>query len=176
MLSQRTIISLKNLIGKGYKKFWEYRGRYLAVKGGRASKKSTTTSFKIPYKMMEWYHNYGFTANALVVRRFYNTHKDSTFAQLRWAINRMGVAHLWKVTQSPLQLTYIPSGGKILFRGFDDADSITSITVEKGAMCFCWIEECYQITSEDDFNKLDMSLRGELPEGVYRQFIMTMNP
>lgn len=37
-------------------------------------------------------------------------------------------------------------------------------------------EEAYQIDNEDDFNKVDLSIRGELPEGYYKQFIITLNP
>lgn len=54
--------------------------------------------------------------------------------------------------------------------------SITSITVEKGFLCWAWFEEAFQIQSEDDFNKVDMSIRGELPEGYFKQIIITFNP
>lgn len=126
---------------------------------------------KIIYRMMQYP-----LANTLVIRRVFNTHKDSTFAQLKWAVNNLGVRHLWKFSLSPLEATYIPTGQKILFRGTDDPMSITSITVEKGYICFCWFEEFFQITDEDSFNKIDMSIRGELPEGYYKQIIMTFNP
>ena len=54
--------------------------------------------------------------------------------------------------------------------------SITSITVEHGYLCWCWFEEAYQILNEDDFNKVDMSIRGELPEGYFKQITLTFNP
>lgn len=46
----------------------------------------------------------------MVVRRYYNTHRDSTYRQLKWAINRLGVDHLWHCTVNPLEITYKPSG------------------------------------------------------------------
>ena len=168
--------SLPKLIGKGYKQFWNFKGRYRVAKGGRGSKKSTTASFWFPYNMMRYYHKYNLKPNTLVIRRFYNTHRDSTFAQLKWAINRLGVSHLWKATKSPLELTYIPSGQKIMFRGLDDPQSITSITVEEGYLCWVWWEEAFQITNEDDFNKVDMSIRGEIPEPLFKQHTFTFNP
>lgn len=166
-----TTVNLPEIIGKGYGKFWNFKGRYRIVKGGRGSKKSCTTALDIIYKMMKYP-----LANTVVVRRFYNTHRDSTFAQLKWAINRLGVSHLWKATINPLEITYLPTGQKILFRGFDDSQSITSITVEKGHLCWVWCEEFFQITNEEDFNRLDMSIRGLLPDGYYHQITMTMNP
>lgn len=168
--------SLPELIGKGYKTFWNFKGRYRVIKGGRGSKKSTTASFWFPYNMMKYWHQYGLKPCTLVIRRYYNTHRDSTFAQLKWAINRMGVSHLWKATKSPLELTYIPSGQKIMFRGLDDPQSITSITVEDGYLCWVWWEEAFQITNEDDFDKVDMSIRGEVPEPLFKQHTLTFNP
>lgn len=115
-------------------------------------------------------------ANTLVVRRVFNTHKDSTWTQLKWATNNLGVNHLWNFSKSPLEATYIPTGQKILFRGLDDPMSITSITVEHGYLCWAWFEEAFQIMNEDDFNKVDMSIRGELPPGYFKQITLTFNP
>ena len=164
-------INLPKIIGKGYSTYWNYKGRYKIVKGGRGSKKSTTTALWIIYNMMKYP-----LANTLIIRRVFNTHKDSTYTQLKWASNTLGVSHLWKFSKSPLEATYLPTGQKILFRGLDDPMSITSITVEHGHLCWCWFEEAFQIMNEDDFNKVDMSIRGELPPGYFKQIILSFNP
>lgn len=167
---------LPDLIGRGYKSFWEFEGRYRVLKGGRGSKKSTTASLWFPYMMMKYWHQYQLKPHTLVIRRYFNTHRDSTFAQLKWAINRLGVSHLWKATKSPLELVYKPSGQKIMFRGLDDPQSITSITVEEGYLCWVWWEEAFQVTNEDDFNKVDMSIRGSVPPPLFKQHTLTFNP
>ncbi|MCY8950020.1 PBSX family phage terminase large subunit [Bacillus atrophaeus] len=164
-------VSLKEIVGGGYKTFWNYQGRYRVVKGGRGSKKSTTTALNIIYRMMQFPQ-----ANTLVVRKVFKDHKDSTYAQLKWAIRRLKVEHLWEWTKSPLEIRYKPTGQKILFRGLDDPMSVTSITVDVGNLCWAWFEEAYQILNEDDFNKVDMSIRGELPPGYYKQITLTFNP
>lgn len=164
-------IYLPEIIGKGYGEFWNFKGRYRVLKGGRGSKKSTTQSLWLIYNIMKYP-----LANAVVVRRFFNTHRDSTFAQLKWAIHRLNAQNVWKDTMNPLELTYLPTGQKILFRGFDDPQSITSITVETGHLCWVWIEEAFQISNEDEFNKLDLSIRGALPEGYFKQITFTFNP
>jgi len=164
-------VILQNIIGKGYKNYWETRRRYRVVIGGRGSKKSTTTALWFIFNMMKYAG-----ANSLIVRKVYKDHKDSTFAQLKWAINRLGVSHLWKSTISPLEITYLPTGQKILFRGLDDPMSVTSITVEKGYLCWVWFEEFFQIASEQDFNMIDMSIRGELPAPLFKQITGTLNP
>ena len=114
-------------------------------------------------------------ANALVVRQTAATLKDSCYAQLKWAIDRLGVGSFWKCTVNPLQMTYLPTGQKIIFKGLDDVMKITSITVDKGVLCFAWLEESFEI-SEEDFNRIDESLRGQMPEGYYIQLILTLNP
>lgn len=88
----------------------------------------------------------------------------------------MGVAHLWKGTVNPLELVYTPTGQKILFRGLDDGLKITSIGVPQGVLCWVWIEEAYEITNESDFDKLDMSIRGEMPNGLWKQLTLLFNP
>ncbi|MDP4147364.1 MAG: PBSX family phage terminase large subunit, partial [Bacillota bacterium] len=96
--------------------------------------------------------------------------------QLKWAAYNLGVSHLWHFSKSPLEITYKSTGQKILFRGLDDPMSVTSITVEKGYLCWCWFEEAFQVMNEDDFNKIDMSIRGEIPKGYFKQITLTFNP
>lgn len=165
------VIRWPEVIGKGYASFWHWQGRYLVCKGSRGSKKSTTAALKVIRNIMKYPKT-----NALVIRRYDVTHRESTFAQLKWAIHRLGVSHLWKASLSPMQLTYIPSGQRVLFRGMDDPQSIASIVIEDGYLTWVWIEEAYQIEKEEDFDKLDLSIRGALPNGLYKQFILTFNP
>ena len=164
-------INLPDKNGKGYSSFWNFKGRYRIVKGGRASKKSTTAAMWFIYNMMK-----NPLANTLVIRQTFNSHLDSTYAQLKWAAANLGVSHLWTFNKSPLSATYKPTGQKILLRGLDHTMTITSITVDKGVLCWVWIEEAYQLKNEDDFNKLDLSIRGEMPEGYFKQITMTFNP
>ena len=163
-------VRLSDIVGKGYADFWQASQRYRVVKGSRASKKSTTAAMWYIVNMMAKP-----AANLLVVRRYGRTLKDSCFAQLRWAIDRLGVSQFWRATTNPMELTYEPTGQKILFRGLDDGLKVTSITVAKGVLCWVWIDEAYEIR-EDDFNKLDMSIRGRMPAGLRPQVTLTFNP
>ena len=171
--SGRLNILLPDIVGKGYGTFWRFRGRYRVVKGSRASKKSKTTALWFITNMMKYPD-----ANALVVRKTFRTLKDSCFTELKWAIHRLGVDAHWDVKESPLEMTYKPTGQKIYFRGLDDPLKVTSITVEHGYLCWMWIEEAYEIGSEDDFNMLDESIRGAIPEssGLFKQITLTLNP
>lgn len=162
---------LPDIVGRGYKTFWNFKGRYRVCKGSRASKKSKTTALWFIYNLMQLPGS-----NLLVVRKTYRTLKDSCFTELKWAIKRLGVEAWWEVKESPLEMTYKPTGQKIYFRGLDDPLKVTSITVETGCLCWGWIEEAYEISKEADFDMLDESIRGEVPEGLFKQWTFTFNP
>lgn len=164
-------LSLPDVVGKGYGTFWRFKGRYRVCKGSRASKKSKTTALNSIVRLMEYP-----AANLLCVRKTYRTLKDSCFTELKWAIHRLGVDAWWDIKESPLEMTYKPTGQKILFRGLDDPLKVTSITVEVGVLCWLWIEEAYEISSEADFDTLDESIRGEVPPGLFKQITLTFNP
>ena len=168
---RKEFINLRDVIGKGYKAFWHFKGRYRVVKGSRASKKSKTTALWYIWNMMKYPD-----ANTLVIRKTFRTLKDSCYKELKWAVKRLKVEHLWDFTLSPLEATYRPTGQKIYFRGLDDPLKVTSIAVDVGCLCWMWIEEAYEIMKEDDFNILDESIRGETPPGLFKQITITFNP
>ena len=165
-------VYLPDIIGGGYGKFWRDENRYRVLKGGKGSKKSTTAALNFIYRLMKYPDS-----NLLVVRAVMNTHRDSTFAQLKWAQERLKVSHLWQCNVSPMEMTYIPTGQKILFRGFDDVLKLASTTVSKGYLCWVWIEEAFEIVSEADFDKLDLSVpRGNISDTLFKQTTLTFNP
>lgn len=165
------MINLSEVVGGGYEDFWNYKGRYRVCKGSRASKKSKTTALNFIVRLME--HE---QANLLVVRKIYSTLKDSCYAELCWAIERLGVSKWFECKLSPLEITYKPTGQKIYFRGLDDPLKITSITVAHGYLCWLWLEEAYEINDENDFNMLDESIRGEVSDNLFKQITVTFNP
>ncbi len=163
--------SIKKIVGGGYDDYWHYKGRYRVCKGSRASKKSKTTAINFIVRIMKYPQ-----ANLLVVRKVFATLKDSCYTELCWAIDRLGVRKYFKCRLSPLEIEYIPTGQKIYFRGLDDPLKITSITVKTGCLCWLWIEEAYEISDEGDFNMLDESIRGYVPDGLFKQITVTLNP
>ena len=166
-------VYLPEVVGKGYGTFWNFKGRYRVVKGSRASKKSKTAALNLICRMMEYPQ-----ANAMVVRKVFRTLKDSCFTELKWAIHRLGVDAWWEIKESPLEMTYQPTGQKIYFRGLDDPLKVTSITVEVGYLCWLWIEEAYEVMKESDFDMINESIRGSIPPetGLFKQITMTFNP
>jgi len=166
-------LRMSQIVGKGYNEFWKFKGRYRAVKGSRASKKSKTSALWYMANLSKEKYR---QANLLVIRKTYRTLKDSCFTELKWAINRLGLQNQWVAKESPLEIVNVETGQKIFFRGLDDPLKVTSITVDVGVLCWLWIEEAYEIMQESDFDTIDESIRGEVPEGLFKQITLTFNP
>src|SRR5690625_476302 len=165
-------VSVKELIGGGYNRFWNNKQFYRVVKGSRGSKKSKNTALNFIYRIMkyEW-------ANLLIIRRYSNTNKQSTYTDLKWAANKLKVGHLFKFNESLPEITYLPTGQKILFRGLDDPLKITSISVDVGMLSWVWVEEAYQIESMDAFDTVVESIRGSHDDPTFfKQITLTFNP
>lgn len=165
-------VNLPDIVGKGYGQFWRSKNFYRVVKGGRGSKKSKTTALYYIVAILK--HNW---ANLLVVRRFSNTNKQSTYTDLKWAANRLNVSHLFKFNESLPEITVKATGQKILFRGLDDPLKITSITVDTGLLSWLWLEEAYQVENQDKFETLVESIRGSIDApDFFKQITITFNP
>ena len=124
-----TVIMLSDVFGKGYGEFIRDRHFFRVVKGGRASKKSTTAFTEAPMRIMQYPNS-----NILIVRQTANTHETSTYAEVQKGVKRLHAEKLWKFTTNPCEATYKPTGQKILFRGFDDPYKLTSINVPVGVI------------------------------------------
>ena len=169
--SESKTVNIAKLVGKGYGDFWRCKKRYRVVKGSRGAKKSKTIGIDGIFRIMKYPE-----ANMLCVRKTYRSLKDSCFTELKWAIHQLGVDSFFKCKENPLEITYLPTGQKIYFRGLDDPLKTTSITVEHGYLCFLWIEEAYEIMKEEDFDMLDESIRGAVPDYLFKQCTLSLNP
>ena len=167
------VFKMSDFVGGGYNDFWKFKGRYRVCKGSRASKKSKTTALWFISNLSKQKYR---AANLLVIRKTFRTLKDSCFTELKWAINRLGLQNTWIAKESPLEIVNVETGQKIYFRGLDDPLKVTSITVDVGVLCWLWIEEAYEIMSEADFDTIDESIRGEVPDGLFKQITLTFNP
>lgn len=150
-------VSLKDLIApQFYSIHWDIlEGKHTHYKlyGGRGSTKSSFVSIEIIYGMMQ-----DSNANAVCFRKVKDTLAESVFEQLLWAIDALKVSHLWKVTLSPLRLTYKPTGQRIVFRGCDDPNKSKSIKVRKGYFKYIWYEERAEFLGDEDERKINQSL------------------
>lgn len=167
----KEIRRLSDIVLPAYKEFWHTDKTYVICKGSRGSGKSKQSALWHIWNMRK-----NPLSNTLVVRKVYRTIKDSCYSDLCWAIEQLGMDDEWRCTLNPLEITRKKTGQKILFRGLDDGMKIASVSVPHGVLNYLWIEELYEIMNEADFDIIDESIRGELPDGYHKRVTATFNP
>lgn len=165
-------ISLLNCIGKSfYKAFWhvmEHDFTHYNFVGGRGSLKSSFISIMIVLLIM-----YDQEFHAVCYRKVAETLGDSVYDQILWAIDILGVGHLFKPKISPREIIYKPTGQRIIFRGLDKAEKSKSLKVKFGYIAIAWFEELDEYAGIEELRKVLQSvLRGGEKFWIFR----SMNP
>ena len=120
---------------------------YYDLEGGRGSLKSSFVSIEIVHNMMKPENK---KQHAVVYRKVGDTLETSVYAQIEWAIDKLGVSHLWKMTKSPMRAEYLPTGQRIIFKGLDKAQKSKSIKVPFGYIAYLWFEEFDEFAGEEE--------------------------
>ena len=137
---------LGDVMAHGHTHYWMF--------GGRGSTKSSFISVAIVLVLLA-----NPEANAVVVRRFSNTLRDSVFQQLTWAIAELGLEKWFTARVSPMELTYKPTGQRIVFRGADDPLKLKGVKFTRGYAAVTWFEELDQFDGIDAVRSILNSLR-----------------
>jgi PBSX family phage terminase large subunit len=123
--------------------------------GGRGSTKSSFISIAIVCLIIMVPG-----VNALVLRKYSNTLRESVFEQLLWAIDKLGVNRYFRATVSPMRIVYIPTGQMIMFRGVDEPTKIKSIKMHSGYIGILWFEESTEFRPEEVRSVKQSTMRG----------------
>lgn len=153
--------------------------RYRALRGSAGSGKSVNIAQDFILKLSDPKYK---GANLLCVRKVNETNRNSTYAELTGAINRIygeRAEEFWEMRQSPLSLKSRVTGNEVIFRGVNDArdrEKLKSINFAHGKLVWIWIEEATEL-QESDVDILDDRLRGILDNSnLYYQITFTFNP
>jgi len=171
--------TIRVLWNGNFKKVNECKHRYRVLMGGAGSGKSVNVAQDFIKKLScKKYKG----ANLLVLRKALETNRDSTFAELNAAIERMFGEDKHKffiIKTSPLYIESKITNSAIIFRGMKDEfqrEKVKSITFKKGKLTWIWMEEATEFL-EADLDILDDRLRGELQNpNLYYQITLTFNP
>lgn len=166
---------LSELLPKAFYKTWTaaLNPKFLNIveKGGRGSGKSSDIAHIIIQLIMR------FPVNAVAIRHIGDNIELSVYEQLKWAIAEQGVGSYFRVTKSPMRITYRPRGNYIAFRGGQNPDRIKSLKDSKFPFAIAWIEELAEFKTEEDVTTITNSLlRGELADGLFYKFFYSYNP
>ncbi|MCK5129980.1 MAG: phage terminase large subunit, partial [Clostridiales bacterium] len=132
--------------------------------GGRGSCKSSFVSIMIILGMMR-----NKNANAVALKKVKETLRESVFEQLLWAIDILGVTSYWDSCVSPMRITYLPTGQKILFRGVDNPKKVRSGKLARGYFKYIWYEELDEFCGMEEIRVVNQTFMrgGEKPQVFY---------
>jgi phage terminase large subunit len=150
-------------INKSFIPLVQNNDRYLILYGGRGSSKSNFASKKLIFHCITDKY-----FKCVLIRKTYDSIKESSFEQICQTIQAMGLSELFLITKSPMRITCRYNGNVFLARGCDDTTRIKSIT---DPTCI-WYEE--DIPTWDDFNRITTTLRTQ--RGDRLQELFTINP
>lgn len=165
-------INLIDCIGKSfYNIYWyvmEHTYTYFNLTGGRGSLKSSFISIMIILLMMAFP-----SIHAVIYRKVADTIETSTYAQICWAIEKLGVQDQWVCKKSPFRCIYKKTGQEIIFKGLDKAEKSKSIKVKFGYIGILWFEELDEYKGEAEIRKVQQSvIRGGQKFWIFK----SMNP
>lgn len=168
-------IKLSEIFPEHFHEFWKKcldpKITNLVLKGGRGSGKSSDIALAFVLLIMRW------EVNGICIRNIDNTLRESVFEQIKWAIERLQVSHLFKFTMSPLKITYEPRGNSIIFRGAQDPEKLKSLKDSQFPYALAWIEEAAEFKSEDKITTVTNSiLRDELTPPAQYKIFLSYNP
>ncbi|OUO62067.1 terminase [Collinsella sp. An271] len=137
---------LGDIMAHGHTHYW--------LHGGRGSTKSSFISVCIVLLILA-----NPEANAVVVRRFSNTLRDSVYQQVLWAIDALGLIEWFRARVSPMEVVYLPTGQRIVFRGADDPLKLKGTKFPRGYAAVIWLEELDQFDGIEAVRSILNSLR-----------------
>lgn len=167
-------ISMREKIGKGYGRGWwtNCHCRYRVFKGARNTKKSyVIIGIEVLDKIIS-----DPSRNVLILRQIGSNNRYSTFATLDMLIGLFGFSKYFKVNGSNMTITYVPTGQQIIFAGlYPNTTRITSMRMSRGYLTDVYVEEAFEMPSYEDWRKVDGTIRGKLPKGVFHQITFCLN-
>lgn len=173
---------MRKLIGKGYSRGWfsVFKGRYRVYAGARNTKKSyVIIGLEVLIKIIK-----NPLRNVLILRQVGANNRYSTFTTICMLIHcpdprhpEISLDRYFKINNTGMTITYKPTGQQIIFAGmYPDPTRITSMRMERGYLTDVYVEEAYELKSWDDWRRVDGTIRGKLPAGLFHQITFVLNP
>lgn len=152
-------VNMKNVIAPIYRNLFTdvmaHKHSNYVLPGGRGSLKSSFASIMIPLLIIQYPD-----IHAVCFRQVGNTIQKSIFAQVEWAIYKLGLESLFKIPKNySTPIVYIPTGQQIIFMGLDDPMKVKSIKLPFGYVGITWFEELDQFSGPESLRKVTQSTK-----------------
>ena len=180
-MSQVNRLSFYKCTGTGYERGWytNCKCRYRVFSGARNTKKSyDMIGLEVLSKIIS-----NPLRNVLILRQIGGSNRFSTFSTLCLLIHQPDVSNpsisfddYFDINQSTMTIRYKPTGQLILFDGMLNPTKITSARMPRGFLTDVYVEEAYELKDFESWRKVDGTIRGKLPDGLFHQITFCLNP
>lgn len=132
------------------KKFWPaFNDRdhtHKILTSGRSGTKSSAAAIEVVYRIVSEDE-----CSAVVIRKRHNKLRKTVYKEIKRAIKRLGInEHLFKITVSPMEITYKPNGNTIYFTGSDSIDDTKGIIDESRPIKIVLLDELTEFFSDGE--------------------------
>lgn len=144
-------IDIKDIIAPHFYRTFNSKKRHQIYKGGRGSTKTSMIGIKIDEFNLE-YEN----CNAIVIKRYQNTIRNSVFKEIKRALKRLGLVEDvdYKATVSPFQIHLFEKNNNIYFAGGDDYEKVKGFIDEDAPIKMVWFEEMTEFDNADQIDQI----------------------
>lgn len=147
MTYQKTVVKLSDLIiSKYYQNFNDILHTHQIYTSGRAGTKSSRGALRAVKRIIT-----PKPGSVVIMRKFHNKLKKTVFNECKRAITRLKVPkNKFKITVSPMQITYLPTGNTIYFTGNDSIDDTKGMIDESRPIVLVEIDEVTEFFSKGE--------------------------
>lgn len=159
-------------------KFWDVFNddahTHKILTSGRAGTKSSEAAIETVFKIVQ-----DIDGSAVVIRKRHNKLRKTVYKEIKRAIKRLGLdERLFKITVSPMEITFLENGNTIYFTGSDNIDDTKGIIDENKPIKLVLIDEVNEFfeqgEGEDELQNIEATFIRGNDEGF--QMLYLYNP
>ncbi len=168
-LNTKTVVNIKDLIiPKYYESFGDITHTHQIYTSGRAGTKSSRGALRAIRRIIDKK-----PGSVVILRKFHNKLKKTVFKECLRAIHRLKLnKKKFKITVSPMQITYLPTGNTIYFTGNDSIDDTKGMIDEDRPIVLVELDELTEFFDKGDGIDELQNIEATFIRGNDEEFVM----
>lgn len=166
--NKKIVILSDLIISKYYNNFNDIEHTHQIYTSGRAGTKSSRGALRSVNRIIN-----SKPGSVVIMRKFHNKLKKTVFAECKRAITRLHIPkNKFKITVSPMQITYLPTGNTIYFTGNDSIDDTKGMIDEDRPIVLVELDELTEFFDKGDGEDELQNIEATFIRGNDEEFVM----
>ena len=167
-MTKKIVKLSESIIPKYYTTFNDWTFAHKIFTSGRAGTKSSRMALRVVYAIIS-----DPDCAVVVMRKFHNKLRKTVYKEVLRAINRLGLDKKdFKITASPMQITYKKYGNTIYFTGSDSIDDTKGMIDENKPIKLVEIDEITEFFDKGEGEDELLNIEATFVRGNEEQFCM----